>query len=194
MLQEDMAASAAVQDGTPENSAAAADNVVQFQPRERTRSCGPIIVKPGSQAENVHAAEFVLASATRSDPGRGVYQRGGTLVRFARLAAPCDDDNIERPADTLRIEWAGRGYLRLRLGEIARWLRETDQGLRPCDPPAAVASILAELGDWPNTPPLAGIVEGPTMRPDGSIIDTPGYDAATGLYFDPGDTVCPSSE
>jgi hypothetical protein len=183
-MREDGAVSTAVQE-------AAADNVVQLPQRERTGSCRTIIVQPGSQAKNVREAEVVLAGATRNDPGRGVYQRGGTLVRLARLAKPSDDDGIKRPADTLRIEWAGRGFLRLRLGEVARWFRETDTGLAPADPPAAVASILAELGDWPHTPSLAGLVEAPTMREDGSILDTPGYDAATGLYFDRGDTVFP---
>ena len=34
-------------------------------------------------------------------------------------------------------------------------------------------------------PVLAGIVNAPTMRADGTILDVPGYDAATGLLFDP---------
>lgn len=32
--------------------------------------------------------------------------------------------------------------------------------------------------------PLTGIIEAPTIRRDGSILQTPGYDAATGLMFD----------
>lgn len=34
-------------------------------------------------------------------------------------------------------------------------------------------------------PPLTGIVNAPTMRSDGSILTTPGYDDVTGLLFDP---------
>jgi hypothetical protein len=192
----DIAAPAAVQEPFPEENGAAAeveevaaDNVVQLPQSKRARSRRVILVYPGSQAKNVREAELVLAGATRDDPSRGVYQRGGQLVKLARLAKPSNKEGIDRPADTLRIEWAWRGYLRLRLGEVADWMHEAKEGPVPMDPPAAVASILLEMNDWPNTPPLAGIVEAPTMRPDGSIIDTPGYDAATGLYFDPGDTV-----
>jgi hypothetical protein len=177
-----------------EVKAAVTDNIVPLPLPETAKKSSywrRIEVSPGSLSDNVRQAEVVLARAIKNDPGNGVYQRGGTLVKLARLARPSTEKGIDRPADTLRIEWAGRGYLRLRLGEVAEWFRLTEEGLRPCDPPATVASILLEMGDWPNTPPLAGIVEAPTMRPDGSIIDTPGYDAATGLYFDPGDTKFP---
>lgn len=34
-------------------------------------------------------------------------------------------------------------------------------------------------------PVLTGIINYPTLRPDGSILDLPGYDAQTGLLFDP---------
>jgi len=35
---------------------------------------------------------------------------------------------------------------------------------------------------WP-VPPIVGVIETPTMRPDGSILDVPGYDAATGYLY-----------
>lgn len=35
---------------------------------------------------------------------------------------------------------------------------------------------------WPF-PGLEGILHSPTLRPDGSVLDQPGYDAATGLYL-----------
>ena len=50
-------------------------------------------------------------------------------------------------------------------------------------PPRDVAlNILADPGLLPK---LAGIATIPALRPDGSILDRPGYDAATGLYYDP---------
>lgn len=36
------------------------------------------------------------------------------------------------------------------------------------------------------------MIEAPTLRPDGSVLDEPGYDAASCLLFDPGDTIFPS--
>jgi hypothetical protein len=50
----------------------------------------------------------------------------------------------------------------------------------------------ARLGeDVPNLRELRGVTHTPTMRPDGSILDRPGYDDATGFLFlpDPGLTV-----
>ena len=42
-----------------------------------------------------------------------------------------------------------------------------------------------------SMPPLSGIIEAPTIRPDGSLLIEPGYDDAAGLLFDPGDTAFP---
>jgi putative DNA primase/helicase len=178
------------ENGAAEVEAAGNDKVVKLPLPERAKPWNTIQVRPGALSRNVREAEDVLAQATRNDPGRGIYQRGGLLVKLARLSKPSDADGIDRPADTLRIEWAGRGYLSQRLGEVARFERKNRDGdWIPTDPPTRVVGQLLDLGDWPSTPPLAGIVEAPTMRPDGSIITAPGYDAATGLYFDPGDTV-----
>ena len=35
----------------------------------------------------------------------------------------------------------------------------------------------------------SGIIEAPTLRRDGTLLDRPGYDQATGLLFDPGGTL-----
>ncbi len=43
------------------------------------------------------------------------------------------------------------------------------------------AGVCWALAD--NIPPLLGIVEAPTLRPNGSVLDQPGYDADSGLYF-----------
>jgi len=51
--------------------------------------------------------------------------------------------------------------------------------------------LLSRPGKW-NFPVLISIIEAPTLRRDGSILESPGYDAATGLYFDPGMTKFPS--
>ena len=42
----------------------------------------------------------------------------------------------------------------------------------------------ARDGNW-NVPALLGVVTAPTLRSDGTVLDRPGYDAASGLLFDP---------
>jgi hypothetical protein len=150
-----------------------------------------VCITGGSLAENVRTAERLLAEASREDPPTGVYQRGGLLMRIVRLPECSQVSGIKRAAGSMQILAAGSDYLRLRLTEITPWLRfdARSNKWKRIDAPAEVARTLAEIaGMWPNTPALAGIVQTPTLRPDGSILDRPGYDEATGLYFDPGTT------
>lgn len=48
--------------------------------------------------------------------------------------------------------------------------------------PATLAATLARK-TWPGVPPLRGIVGAPVLRPDGTLLQRPGYDEATGLYL-----------
>ncbi|MFF9582461.1 bifunctional DNA primase/polymerase [Streptomyces achromogenes] len=49
--------------------------------------------------------------------------------------------------------------------------------------PKSCSTILGRK-DWP-LPPLRGVVTSPVIRPDGSLLEAPGYDRATGLYLEP---------
>jgi hypothetical protein len=52
--------------------------------------------------------------------------------------------------------------------------------------PKDIAELILGLPpqQWPF-PPLLAVVETPVLRPDGSILDMPGYDASTRLYYAP---------
>jgi putative DNA primase/helicase len=154
-----------------------------------------IAVTGGALADNVRTAERLLAEASRADSATAVYQRGGLLMRIVRVPECSSQAGIKRAAGTLQILAAGADYLRLRLTEITPWYRfdARSQRWKPIDAPAEVARTLADVaGLWPNTPSLAGIVQAPTLRPDGTLLCRPGYDDATGLYFDPGETEFPA--
>ncbi|MFD0344036.1 bifunctional DNA primase/polymerase [Streptomyces sp. NPDC127117] len=49
--------------------------------------------------------------------------------------------------------------------------------------PKSCGTILGRK-DW-ALPPLRGVVTSPVVRPDGTLLKDPGYDAATGLYLEP---------
>ncbi len=53
----------------------------------------------------------------------------------------------------------------------------------PISPPKEIAESILALNpsEW-QFPSLEAIIETPVIRPDGSILDTPGYDQATRLY------------
>jgi putative DNA primase/helicase len=54
---------------------------------------------------------------------------------------------------------------------------------RPCDCPRRVAAAFLARGAWPELPTLAGVVEAPTLKADGQLLDRPGYDAESGLFL-----------
>src|SRR5208283_2025440 len=61
------------------------------------------------------------------------------------------------------------------------------------DPPILIVKALQQHGLGKlRFPTLHGVITAPTMRADGSILSAPGYDAATGLLFDPGRVVFPA--
>ena len=61
--------------------------------------------------------------------------------------------------------------------------------LKQIDCPQSVATTyLSRAGRW-RLPTLVGITETPTLRRDGTMLDQPGYDAESGLLFEPGGTV-----
>jgi putative DNA primase/helicase len=67
----------------------------------------------------------------------------------------------------------------------------TQHGYVPTDCPKGLAErYLARIGEW-KAPTLLGVVTAPTLRADGSILDTPGYDPMSGLLFDPLGVVFP---
>ncbi|MEO2013095.1 MAG: hypothetical protein ABGZ53_01855 [Fuerstiella sp.] len=50
--------------------------------------------------------------------------------------------------------------------------------------PYKCPETIVENGRWPQVPPLTGVVASPVLRPDGTIVQTAGYDAASKLYVD----------
>ena len=61
-------------------------------------------------------------------------------------------------------------------GRVKKWLK--------VDPTPAIATQLLEKGRW-QFPKVAGVINAPTLRPDGTILDVPGYDPATQLWYHP---------
>jgi putative DNA primase/helicase len=109
------------------------------------------------------------------------YQRGRTMVRAALSRAKTSDGQvIDIPGIVdVTVPMLGRA-----LGRAAEWQKVKADG-EPVriDPPKEIVEQIASMfGEWPF-PPLTGVIGTPTMRPDGSILDTVGYDEATGLVL-----------
>jgi hypothetical protein len=52
-------------------------------------------------------------------------------------------------------------------------------------PKAHVSASALAATNWPNLRPLRGIVTAPVFRPDGTLVQSPGYDDTTGLIYSP---------
>lgn len=102
---------------------------------------------------------------------------------FVRIGAPVriavDED--DRPRVTALTE----GHLRGLLSDRAKWRYIGRNGEpEPCSPPKEVAQDILSMGSWP-WPGLANIIEAPTLRADGSVLQAPGYDQQSRLYLVP---------
>jgi hypothetical protein len=80
------------------------------------------------------------------------------------------------------------------MSQAARWERfdgRTRDWTRVDAPLIVARTYLERRGLW-RLPVLTGVVTVPTLRADGSILQEPGYDKATGLILDPVHGPCPS--
>lgn len=128
--------------------------------------------------------EIVDAVVKWNDPPR--------LFRRAEGVALAYKDEENRPA--LRSQTPAR-FLETAV-KVARYVRYTAGGDGPFGvmPGSEHAGVVLErLITGQGLPPLLGLADAPRMRPDGSILNQSGYDAATGLYacFEPLDLHVP---
>lgn len=138
-----------------------------------------IRIRPNSLTETADQAEAALIAADL-----GIYQRGEFIVRTGTVRIKASDD---RSVMAQRILPMGEAALTEAMDRAANWAkwdaRENDW--LPADASPKVVKVYAErIGQW-RLPVLAGIVNAPTLRPDGSVLAQPGYDAKTCLLFDP---------
>src|SRR5262249_27813745 len=118
---------------------------------------------------------------------KSIYQRAGLLVRLVRDESPAAQ-GIRRPFAP-RIETLPPPLLRERLAANAKWLSRKSgkggvEGAAAHPPGWCVAAVVAH-GYWPGVRPLEAVVDYPVLKPDGTILCQPGYDADTGLLLAP---------
>ena len=65
--------------------------------------------------------------------------------------------------------------------EFKKWHQGRSEFV-PTDPVMKMAQRYLARKEW-QTHVLTGLIGAPTLRPDGSILDEPGYDEETGLYY-----------
>lgn len=125
----------------------------------------------------------VARDAMRAQAKAGdVYVRGGGLVRVKM------DEKAHASIETINVS-ALRGLLaRSANFYVLRTRRNRADDIEfvktPVAPPIGVVNDILNLGEWPFLP-LEGVTESPVIRADGSILDMPGYDSVTRLFYHP---------
>jgi hypothetical protein len=62
---------------------------------------------------------------------------------------------------------------------------EAEDDVKPAHPPKWLVEGVDSLGGWPGVHPLEGVVEAPVLMPDGTLLQTPGFHADSGLLYEP---------
>jgi hypothetical protein len=145
-----------------------------------TQGNRPLVrIRAGQMPETIDEAEAALIGA-----GLGFYQRGSIVVRPAMVPVAISGG---RQIDAPRLVHVKAHHMAEAFTKAAHWerfdMRAGDWVNTDCSQRLA-ETYLAREGQW-RLPVLTGIINAPTLREDGSILDQPGYDAQTGLLFDP---------
>lgn len=107
------------------------------------------------------------------------------------LAVLRDHPSVFDYGDELVLQEAGRLHplsehsLNQFLGSAVQYTKADRQGkLLKVDPPPNLARRILALRDRRRLKPLSGVITAPTLRLDGTVLDTPGYDPETKLVYD----------
>ena len=138
----------------------------------------PLIrVAGGDLAREADEAERALIGA-----GLPIFVRAGVLVSPVCEEAPAAKD---RKTIITRLRKLTVDGIFDRLSRYADFQRYDARAkkLLSIDPPERVAKIILSREGAGKFPQIVGVITTPILRPDGSILTEPGYDASTRLYL-----------
>jgi len=158
-----------------------------------------IVATPGERLSWTREAIDVLVRAP--DDENALYESPvrsastgtsvGMLSSLRRVQLPADYDWLKRPKGSLWIDIATDSDVTTRLDKYTRWFRPTKKEMVAMDPGSIHAKAIQARyktdtldGSRPRFRVLQGIVDSPTIRPDGSLVLEPGFDRESGLYAD----------
>lgn len=126
----------------------------------------------------------VAALASAGD----LYSRAGALVCVVRNTdAP---ESVRRAIGAVNVREVSTSLLPVFLSRAAKWERydERAQGWVLTKPPRDIVCAVHASHAWGGIREIAGILEAPALRPDGSVIQDAGFDDATGYLYEPSAT------
>ncbi|HMM76839.1 MAG TPA: hypothetical protein PJ986_14100 [Gammaproteobacteria bacterium] len=113
----------------------------------------------------------------RADDALQVMRRNHFYDYGPRVARVTVDGTLQVLSSTALCDHASR---------VVRWTKydARSKAWAPTAMPPRIADFIVErTGGERGLPPLTAVITAPTMRPDGTVLDVPGYDDETGLYY-----------
>ncbi|MFZ0693042.1 MAG: hypothetical protein WAN51_02640, partial [Alphaproteobacteria bacterium] len=136
-----------------------------------------IQIQGGALPENVNDAEAALIETDTA-----IFQRGEMLVRPGECIIEVRDGTKAKDVLLVPVKRSELIEHVTAAADCKRWdARKNDWKQVNC-PPEVADAYLARTGRW-KLRPLMGVINAPTLRADGSLLDKPGYDPATGLIY-----------
>ncbi len=129
-------------------------------------------------------AEAVTAILAKNDPD--LYQRGGLLSRIRRSVRPPKESDRISTSGGPRIEPLPQAALRATITRYVELVKDEYERIVPAHPTAElVNAIHTEAALWTGIRPLELVADSPLLKPDGTILQTAGYDRDTGILYEP---------
>jgi len=177
-----------------ERGAEALDKLASASPKKKQRK--NLRVVPASGSFNADGRRVIRHAGGKLS--EIVYQVGQALAEHCdnlfsytgrvvcvHVAAETTSRGVRRPGGALVVHTVAPPYLTVLATRAAIHERfdARTESFKPCDCPFRVAVAYLDQGIWPELPELSGFVEAPLITAEGRIIDRPGYDEPTGLFF-----------
>jgi hypothetical protein len=152
----------------------------------------PVIdVAPARLLENLEQLDEAFAASDLL-----VFQRSGHLVHVAAAGAAADEEDVRRSAQAHIVKELTTPtcqQLAMRVAKFTKW-NEKKKGPVACECPQTLADhYISSASGW-RLPELKGIVQAPTLRADGTVLQSPGFDARSSILYLPNADFPPIAE
>lgn len=144
-----------------------------------TRQRPVIHIIPGELPRMADEVETALAD---HDPP--LYQRGGRVVKLAQRKKKTFDDEAAHITGVQALNNANVREAAMRVADFEKYNARAKADVR-ADCPLEAIDMLVSRREEIKLPELVGFTTTPTIKPDGGLITTPGYDERSGILYAP---------